>query len=75
MSKGYIKIRNEDGTQWLSFFKPTSSRGRACWCWDFGRSRAKVFDKSVFDQLKIEQERSVRENQYMGMYNLEFVEA
>jgi hypothetical protein len=74
MARGYIKIRNEDGTQWLSFFKPRNSRGRACWSWDFSKKQAKVFDKSVFDQLKIEQQRSVQENGYVGMYNLKFVE-
>jgi hypothetical protein len=73
--QGYIRIRNEDGTQWLSFFKARNSRGRACWSWDHNKIRARLCTQLEFEQLKTEQARSIAENGYMGMYNLEFVEA
>jgi hypothetical protein len=72
MAKGYVTIRNEDGTQWLEILGRSS--GKLFWSWGFSKSRAKTISRNDFDLLKHRQAESVKANGYLGMYKLEFHE-
>lgn len=69
MAKGFVSMRNEDGTQWAVLVE-----GILCWTED--RSEATLIDEVVFRVLETNQEstreRDCPDNGFFGVYNLKF---
>lgn len=70
MAKGYISMRNQDGTQWALLVD-----GVLCWG-DYDERQA--FPKEIFDQIEAGVEASrandCPDNGFFGIYNLKFKE-
>lgn len=70
--RGYISMRNEDGTQYYCEIE-----GIACWSDDY--SDRQLFTRDVYERLEAKQEETRRrdcpDNGFYGVYNLRFTPA